>query len=303
MKIRLIVFLIICSNTVIGQYSGNYSLDFDDQDNLYHLYIDTVANNNNIWEIGNPNKVPFKEAFSSPNAICTDLDAPYRKNDTSTFIINNLADGGFENSHTVILSGRYKMDTDSLKDFGILEFSPDNGTTWVDLLTDTVYKQKNCYEWWSEEPVFTGSVDEWREFHVWLAGFGPEFNIGGWQMNDTVKYRFTFISDSIQTNKAGWILDDLHFEDWVESINNRNFVSFKSTVYPNPTADAVTIRFSNKEHEVFNVSLFRESGALQKSLDTNSELVEIDLNELPSGIYYYRIKHKNKVSTGNIVKQ
>lgn len=303
MKIKALIILAFCSNVVFGQYYGNYEINFDNEYGLENLYIDTVSNTKNIWEIGSPNKIGFDSAYSNPNTICTDLNNPYPINDTSVFLIKNLADGGFKYDHTVILAGKYKIDTDSLKDFGRIEFSPDNGTTWIDLLTDTVYQEKWCYMWWSEKPCFTGKTDGWQYFSVWLAGFGNEFDIGGWESNDTVIYKFSFISDSIQTNQDGWILDDLHFEDWEEAIKENKFNTFESFTYPNPANDFVNLEFSNKLNRIYNITIYDINGRIMGNTVTQSGLVEINLSNYKLGTYFYRIYFENKISTGQIIKE
>ena len=303
MKFRTLFLIALFSKMVSGQYFGNYTLNFDNTIGLENLHFDTISTSNNIWEIGIPNKNKFDSALSLPNAICTDLNNPYPINDTSLFIISNIANGGFEYCHTVILAGKYKVDTDTLNDFGKIEFSPNNGQTWIDLLTDTIYAQKYCYEWWSEKPNFTGLSLEWREFYVWLAGFGIEFDIGDYNNYDTVQYRFSFISDSLQTNKDGWILDDLRFIDYVESIELEKLNTFNSIAYPNPAQNIVTISFSNEFKKKFNIALFDNYGRLLKSIDTKKEDNDIDVGDLLTGQYYYRIRHKNDVTFGIIIKQ
>lgn len=303
MKQSVFLILTLCSTLMYGQYYGNYHINFDNEYGLENLFIDTISNDNNIWEIGAPDKIVFDSAYSLPNAICTDTANSYPVNDTSVFLIRNLADGGFEKTHTVILGGRYKIDSDTLKDFGKIEFSPDNGVTWVDLLTDTVYSEKGCYDWWSEKPTFTGKTDGWKEFYVWLAGFGWEFDIGGWDANDTVIYRFTFISDSVQTNRDGWILDDLHFEDYYESIEERGFNSFNSSVFPNPAHHLVNIEFSNEASKNYNISIYDVNGRLTMSDDTRTGLIQFDLSNLSAGVYFYRIKFENNISLGKILRK
>lgn len=283
---------------IYGQYDGNYDIDFDDQYGLEYLFIDTISNQENIWQIGSPEKNSFDKAYSAPNAICTDLVNPYPVNDTSIFTLTNIANGGFENNYIAILAGKYKIDSDSLNDFGLIEFSPDNGHTWIDLINDTIYLQKGCYEWWTDKPSFTGKTNGWKDFDVLLAGFGDEFNM---QWPDTVIYRFTFISDSIQTHKSGWILDNLHFEDWWESIIDRSKNSFKSEVYPNPAGNFVTIRFPNEEGKNIKIAVFDNKGALIRSVNTNSEFIEIELNSIQPGIYHYVVYNKNEKSSGDII--
>jgi hypothetical protein len=108
---------------------GSYMINFEDTTSTYDLRIDTISNINNIWEIGEPNKVLFDSAYTKPNAIVTDLQDPYPINDTSNFIITHIAKGGlaYWPYAYVYLDFRYFVDSDSLLDYGMIEFSQDNG--------------------------------------------------------------------------------------------------------------------------------------------------------------------------------
>lgn len=296
------LLLIIVSITGYSQYYGDYNINFEDTSQFFRLEIDTISNPNNIWQIGEPQKTIFTSAYSVPNAIVTDTINVYPDNDTSRFVIKHVADGGFEMPHTVILGGKYQVDSDSLTDFGIIEFSPDNGITWIDLLTDTIYQNQGCYEWWGPEPILTGTSNGWTNFYVWLADFGPVFDI---QFGDTIQYRFTFISDSIQTNRDGLIYDDFHFEDWMEGIQKiKN--DFNSKVFPNPTSDKITVEFKNPSNAIHELTILSSSGQniiSKKYSDQN--LITFDLKNMTRGIYYYKLKNQNngQVSIGKIMRR
>ena len=302
MRHTLTIVLLIILNEVISGQSDYYTINFDNGKYLEKVFIDTISNSNNIWEIGSPDKAGFDSSYSSPNALCTDLNDHYPANDTSTFTITHIANEGFEFKCYVILDGWYRIDSDTLKDYGKLEFSPDNGATWINLVTDTIYSKKNCYEWWSEKPVFTGLKPEWKNFSVFLAPFGPEFDI---KWGDTVKYKFTFISDSIQNNRDGWILDNLHFEDWLESgIHEYGFNSFESNAIPNPAKDIIKIEFENDSKLEHNINIFDNSGKLIYSVSSDNGLVEINISNFNEGLYYYKIisRKENKKSIGKFIK-
>jgi len=259
----------------------NYDLNFDDPFELQHLTIDTVSNPNNLWQVGIPNKPHFASAYSLPNAIVTDTINPYPVNDTSVFIITNIASGGgFENNHTVILSGQYFVDSDSLTDYGTIEFSPDNGITWIDLINDYYYAVYILWQY--PKPTLTGSSNGWKDFWVQLAALGPVFNL---QDGDTLKYRITFISDGNQTNKDGLMFDDFHFEDWFEGIpqiQNDNLIY----VYPNPVTDLLIIqtsKISNKQ----SLQVIGYDGQIIYS--TQSFVGQtLDTRQLDNGIYFLK---------------
>lgn len=303
MKKIITAILMLLSITAYSQSGYEfYEINFEDTSQFFRIQIDTISNPANIWEIGVPQKTIFDSALSIPNAIVTDLSNPYPVNDTSSFVIKHVSSGlgGFQMPHTVSISGYYKVNSDTLTDFGTIEFSPDNGITWVNLLTDTVYYNQYCYEWWSIRPVFTGISDDWTFFFVWVAGFGPPFNI---QPGDTVLYRFTFISDSIQTNRDGLMFDDFSFQDYAEGINEiRN--QFSSQVQPNPVIDKARIEFENKNDEIELVLFDNKGTSIIFRKKTTSDNFEIDLKNFPSGNYFYKLTDKKtrKISAGKIIK-
>ncbi|MBK7336586.1 MAG: T9SS type A sorting domain-containing protein [Saprospirales bacterium] len=265
----------------------DYTITFDDTLEIKNLFIDTVSNPNNIWQVGIPQKVIFTDAYSAPNVIVTDTANPYPVNDTSVFIISNTSEGGFVYYHTVILAGQYFVNSDTLSDYGMMEFSPDNGITWVDLLNDSIETIFGYWHWDSyltglEKPVLTGNSNGWKEFWVHLTELGPVFDI---QLGDTVLYRFTFISDSIQTGKDGLMFDDLHFEDWVEGtheIQNDKLIS----IAPNPVSDNLAILRPPENGREW-VQVFDCNGRLLfDNDDFRGEHIDVCL--FRDGLYYLR---------------
>ena len=291
-----------------GQFDldGNYDLNFDNEYGLEHLKIDTIAKPGNIWQIGIPQKGLFTTAKSSPNVIITDITNPYPVNDTSSFIITNVALGcGFEMPHTVLLSGWYNVNSDSLSDYGKIEFSPDNGKSWIDMLNDTIPGSEWYLDWYWDayiKPVLTGNSEGWKSFWVNLAVLGKKFNIN---YGDTVLYRFTFISDSIQTNKPGLMYDDLHFEDWCESgINEPGYELIQSICYPNPTTDQITLMINDDNNSNYELDLYDAFGHnINHLLNIKSQEIILNNKELSKGIFFYRLTDKinKKISTGKFI--
>jgi hypothetical protein len=207
--------------------------------------------------------------------------------------------GGFEWPHTVVLAGQYFVNSDTLTDYGKIEFSPDNGTTWIDMLNDTI-------SWWYwpefDKPVLTGNSNQWEYFWVNLADLGFLYGVHD---GDTVQYRFTFISDNIQTNKDGLMYDDLHFEDWVEGIEEVGFTLIKSKSFPNPADNELTITFNNELNSSFEIYLFDALGKQIYKSTTHSNSVNVSVNDLKKGIYFYKlVDPSNKEFTiGKFIKE
>ena len=220
---KKIVFLIfLCHNFVNGQIII-YEFCFDQVDNCANyvmsdpepvLTIDLNSNPTNLWQIGPPQKLTLNNSWSIPNVIITDTINTYPINDTSSFIIEcaALQSSSSVNWLNFNLHFRYFVDSDSLSDFGIVEFSPDNGLTWIDLINNPAY---SAYLEWivnnnvGELPVLTGTSSGWIEALVNMRPLGVYLDI---QPGTIFKWRFTFISDEIQNNRDGLMFDNISIE-------------------------------------------------------------------------------------------
>ncbi|HEY9187995.1 MAG TPA: T9SS type A sorting domain-containing protein [Ignavibacteria bacterium] len=306
MKTQILFLFLFITVVSFSQssYDNNYNLSFDDTSVFFKIQKDTIHHLHNIWQIGKPNKQIFLNAYSAPNVIVTDTVNAYPINDTSVFVIKNISDclGGFQWPHTVILSGKYYVNSDTLNDYGTIEFSPDNGNTWINLITDTIYSMYHLYEWNTQKPVLTGNSNGWVDFYVWVAGFGPFFNI---QPGDTVQYRFSFISDSIQTNKDGLMYDNFHFEDWAEFIEKHMVDEIELKLYPNPTNAYFTIEIFNNVNSNYNFDLYDQDGQIVLRKEFHQVNITIDIKSLKNGIYVYKLidLESDCTSYGKIIKE
>jgi len=293
-KLLLLIPLMLISVVSSAQFYF-YTLDFEDTAALHHLRIDTASNPNNIWQVGAPQKTIFTNAYSSPNVIITDTINPYPINDTSSFTIVNVAGTGYTSPHTASLQGVYSVNSDTLTDFGTIEFSPNNGTSWYNIVNDTfITNHIFMPPGWV---TLTGNSNGWQSFYVNLAALGPLFNI---QLFDTVLWRFTFISDSIQTNKDGLMFDDLHFEDYVEGIpeiQNDNLIS----ISPNPTSEELSIH-RTKVNGNQTIQIFNYTGQVLYD-QTNFKEDLIDTRHLPNGIYLLKYSDTKNFSVKRFVVQ
>jgi hypothetical protein len=279
----LFISLFVISTQIIAQWEeSNYDINFENDFGPSTLNIDTISNPNNIWQIGHPQKTLFTDAFSAPNAIVTDTLNTYPINDTSVFVITNVAVGmGFEWPHTVSISAKYFVDSDTLTDYGNFEFSPDNGITWVNLLDDTGAYASSIY-WNGNTTTFTGNSNGWETFKVNIQALGPVFDI---TYGDTVLYRFTFVSDSIETHRDGLMFDNFRFLDYVEDLDeyqNDNFIS----IFPNPAKNELFIEI---EKVSFNKAIQITNYQGQLIYDnTNFVGNSINIENFENGVYFLR---------------
>ena len=310
MKKLLTLFFVFITVISYSQIYWNYNINFEDTSQLFRIEIDTLSNPNNIWQIGAPQKITFTSSYSHPNVIITDTANSYPSNDTSSFIIKHIAQMGFQKPNIVVLSGWYYIDSDTLSDYGMIEFSPDNGISWIDLLNDSILIDTayNLYWKWNptngspKKPTLSGNSGEWKFFITFLAILGPAYNI---QYGDTVLYKFSFISDSIQTNKDGLMFDDLGFEDWDSGIEEIGLEFFKSECYPNPTKDVITIKFKNSEKSNFELFVSDITGKqILNQTKIKSNQLSFSVADFKKGIYIYKLvnKKEQRFSRGRFVK-
>ena len=301
MRVLLLLILALSSQFNQAQIYDFYEINFDIQSELFRIRIDSISNPNNQWQIGVPDKSIISSAFSDPNVIITNTNDPYSISDTSSFIIEHVAEAGFQTGYAVDIAGKYFVDADSLNDIGFFEISPDNGDTWIDLINDTIYEGE-LYYWWNGKPTFTGSSIGWQEFWVDLSPFGQEFNI---EYGDTILYKFTFISDSIQTNRDGLAFDDLEFFDYISSIEEPSS-EFFSVVSPNPSSEQIRISFLNSGSDRIDCRIFDQKGKSVLYIGpTKSTFIDLNLSRFKDGLYFYRLENLEtyELSSGKILKK
>jgi len=269
---------------------GDYIYTFEDTTHWHSLSIDTTNNHSNIWQIGHPQKSIIDFAFSQPNVIITDTINPYLPNNTSVFEIAHQAQNGFIDGGVAVFSGFYFVDSDSLLDYGTIEFSPDDGVTWINLLTDTVYS--DFYNWFTEKPVLTGFSSGWKFFGIQLAGMKKVFDIDS---TTVVRYKISFISDEINNNKDGLAFDDLHFKDYLLKINNLD-APVHINVWPNPCQEFLNVTLKDFNDSQLTITLFNTIGevTLNETLLVNNSC-EINMSDVIPGIYLLILKNKKQI--------
>jgi hypothetical protein len=261
----------------------------------YLLKIDTTSNPNNVWQIGAPQKTIISSAYSTPNLIITDTINHYPPNDTSVFIFKHIDNGGYSYHHSAELAGYYKVNSDSLNDYGTIEISLDKGTTWVNLITDTVYS--DYYYWQTEKPTLTGNSDGWKNFWVRLEDLGIVFPI---EFGDTILIKFTFISDAIENNLDGLAYDNFQFCDgWegIEEVKDNSLIE----IYPNPTNNLLFI-VRKKQPKLETIQLYTYSGQLLfEDGNFKSNFIDTRQLNLPLGLYFLKYSTENRISIKSFI--
>lgn len=295
----------------LNGYSQRYETEFNwdtiDFENDYdYLKIDTSTNNS--WQIGHPNKNYMGSAYSGEKAIITDTSFFYVSNNHSYF---DLFIGDFNIDwypEDIFIEFKHKFDTDTLKDGGYITVSYDNGTTWMNIIQDSAYwdvkpqwENKNLYTLrdtlYNGTPGFSGHSDGWVStwftWHYIPCGF-KNSNI---EIGDTMILRFNFISDSTNSNKEGWLIDDIRLYSvdlgsTIKSVNVTNNIS----IYPNPTTGISTIDLGDFYNDI-SLNIIDLTGEVisTKHLEY-SKRVLLNSHNFQSGIYIVQLILDNKYS-------
>ncbi len=273
-KIILFVAVMMVGSSSFAQMY--WQLNFEDTTALQKVFIDTISHPNNIWQIGAPLKTIFNSAYSVPNVIVTNKTNHYSTNDTSSFIVERrrVFIGGA--NELLLLDFYYQLNTDSLTDYGTIEASIDNGISWINLLT-----QDSTYGliWIEPKPVLSSNTNGWKHFSEDIHNL--TYTLG---YSDTLLYRFTFISDSVQTNKEGWMMDNFSFNDIWEGINETP--TSPISLSPNPTTGIITITGISQP----TVAVYNLMGQKVVSAEGSNE---VNLAHLPVGMYMVQVFNKD----------
>ncbi|MEM1216159.1 MAG: M36 family metallopeptidase, partial [Bacteroidota bacterium] len=219
---------------------------------------------------------------------------------------------------------QYFTETDV--DGGVVEISADGGTTWEDVGADNIPVNGYTTTLASTDnplagrPAFSGS-SEWIRSMLDLSAYAGQ----------TVLVRFRFGSNSGGA-RLGWIIDDITvFDDLnylentactdndgeelcstvitvVNTDLNSNTLEINQTrsleLYPNPVQETLTVSLAETITETVEVALLGTDGkVLQSQQFSQFQQTELDLSNLPAGIYLLRFQTETDVTTRRVVKQ
>ncbi|MBI1289448.1 MAG: T9SS type A sorting domain-containing protein [Flavobacteriales bacterium] len=303
MKRAFLLLLFACSVAIaFGQapygltYGEDAPITFEDTGFIPYFLIDTNQTGN-IWQIGRPQKNFMDSAYSTPYSLITDTLSLYPINTMSTVQMTFLATEGY-----MWLTFFHRYDTDSLKDGGKIELSID-GVGWHNV-TDSSYWHANGFwtEWGSDFYSYQDSVAS-------LNGPGFSGHSGGWataQFNfyyqdapiypDTFQLRFVFASDSLDTGKEGWLIDNISIG--TDHLGVEDHQIAESLFYPNPSDGTVRMKglhAAMQEWRVYDCS----GRAVKVSHQTGND--QLDLSDLDNGVYFISIATDKFVKTEKVI--
>jgi hypothetical protein len=235
----------------------------------------------------------------------------YPVNNLSTFelIVGNFNDPVYP--WNVFIDFRHKYDCDSFSDGGYITVSWDNGLTWVNIINDTStffmytphnyingFGNFNLYDSWSglvnDEPGFTGHSGNW--VHSGMAWFTIPVNKRTIWLPDTMRLRFNFVSDNIEQNREGWMIDQIRLYSIDLGYGIQEYLTGRSHSYffPNPVKTTATFMLNKTYRDVHFEILDSRGVLISKSNRETCDEFTFDRTEIPPGIYFMRLYLDNR---------
>ena len=259
--------------------TGNFPLYIYAMQWQDYITIDTLHYSHNAWQVGRPQKAVFDTAYSYRKVIVTDTAIPCPPNDTSVFILTfkgyvslgSCGVGGVVSN----MSFYYQLDMDTTS-IAMIEFSSDSGHTWVN-----VYDTAIAHYFDTVTPLANTTI-----WNYWSIGsLGPIMALFS---NDSIMFRFTYISSSDTSLHPGWMIDDIDIQyicgEKTELINTSSNIS----LFPNPAQDELSVQSTGVP--INSIVITNMYGQTIYSLQTvNREQQTIYVANLPPGIYLVRV--------------
>lgn len=304
MKYLVLLIALLVTSTIQAQiFEGLgivYSEECNFEEDCGRVELDTALTN--IWQIGKPNKVVFDTAYSPTNCIITDTALTYPVSNHSFFEYTAHpidADG----LYNYILGFKHRVDSDSLIDGGYIEFRYDPEGIWrnvadhqtlypeIDFAAENLYGEADTLA--GGIKGFSGLSNEWvhtRIQWVWVYPIREVF--------DTLYLRFNFISDSVDTNRDGWMIDDfsLSIIDVGGSVEEYRLDESRLDIFPNPSLGNTIVKYDNHQNDSYTLVVLNVMGQTVINLSgLSGSTVSLDTKKLPKGIYEVQIQQEGNI--------
>jgi hypothetical protein len=73
------------------------------------------------------------------------------------------------------------------------------------------------------------------------------------------------------------------------------------SIYPNPTADIVTLKLDNLNHSNLTVNIYNLTGTLVKTVKLHQNIQQINVHDLVNGIYMVEIKSEEHTDVKKLI--
>jgi hypothetical protein len=259
------------------------------------VFADTTNDPTELWTItaspSNPKwEATYSTFYSDPTSFTDSKNGNYSNNATVTMTLADAIDiSGYTNPR---LTFRTKFNIESNWDYGQVDVSTNNGSSWIPLEGEYTEPGTGSFQP-TGEPLYDGVVSNWVRENISLSSY----------LSSNFKVRFQLRTDGgVRTD--GWYIDDIGILIYTIPTSSQDDVVTITKFeleqnYPNPFNPSTKIKYSipsNVQRETSNVSLkvYDVLGNIIATLvneekPSGSYVVDFDASKLSSGIYYYRL--------------
>lgn len=246
----------------------------------------------------------YKTFYSEPNSYADSKNGNYVNNATVTMTLTNPIDiTGLNNPRLVFWT---KFDMESNWDYGQVQVSTNNGTTWIAL--EGQYTEPGVGSFQPNgEPVYDAAQTNWVKEEINLTTYS----------SSQVKIRFRLRTDS-GTTRDGWYLDDIGVFYYtiptdVSNITEPLYDFSLEQNYPNPFNPSTKIKYSipsvalsGVEESLVTLKVFDVLGnevttLVNEEKPSGEYEVVFDAAGLSSGIYFYKLQVGSFTETKKLV--
>lgn len=295
----IFILTLVCAKT--NAQPSNDTISFETSSST--IVIDTAGNN--LWQIGQPQKIFFDAAHSGLNAIVTDTLNVYPPSSSSSFIY--IIPDPYTQTCLTCMEFWHKYDMESPDDKGLIHASYDGGNSWV-MVKDTFVQDIGSTFFWNDDYheingnatnhplITTGTSDGWIKSSFCWEWYIPVSMDTIIRNPDTLLIRFTFISDSISDNKEGWMIDDIVTDASAPCGSvKENVLDAQITVYPNPFSTQSILQ-SERDLKKAGLSMYNLVGQLVKQWENiSTRSIILYREDLPGGLYFLKVTESNKI--------
>ena len=257
-----------------------------------NIFADTTNNPNTLWTItGTPTSAP-KWAIttatynSPPNSYTDSPSGNYASSSTITMTLTNPINlTGFSKPR---LSFYTKFDIENNWDYGQVEISTNNGSTWIPLQGQYTNPGTGSFQP-NGEPLYDGTQVAWVKEEISLSSY----------ISSQFKIRFELKTDASVQND-GWYIDDIKiFYYAINSVELTSFTALIEGFYDgtNSVADTVKVELRNSSSPYAVVD---QTNIL---LNENGQGNGRFYNAVNGTPYYIVLKHRNALETWSALPQ
>jgi hypothetical protein len=169
---------------------------------------------------------------------------------------------------------------------GYYKFAPQNGDTM--LIQIQLYSNGNSVAFGEFSSTVTAS--NWTPFTIPISAYTTADHasmfIGAYYANGF---------NAMPHGNSVLYVDNLNFDQLITSNLEHSRSENTFRVFPNPASESITVKYENGSAPKSTLTIYNELGAVVKTVVLTNTLQQIDVSELPNGVYVMEMLSSNEL--------